>query len=269
MKPKIYDCIQFFNELDLLEARLEYLSPYIDKFVIVESTINHCSVPKPLYFSDNKNRFSTYLDKIIHVVVTDCPPLNGDVFTIDNYLRNSIVKGLNNVYENDIVLISDLDEIPHHQWFEYLLSNHFKHGNALAFSHVHHVYWMNIVSLFHTFPGTIAVKKSTLNQFNPQFFRTRKDQLPRLTMGGWHLSYMGGVESIRHKFLNAGETLNKSEIPNEEVLREVLKKRLKEGQFNIRHNTDHPVTFITNPYLPTSITKEKYPQFFINSLDNI
>ena len=71
----IFDCFSFFNELDILEIRLNVLASVVDKFVLVEAVRRHSGEPKELFFEKNKQRFSPFLDKIIHVVVDDEPEL--------------------------------------------------------------------------------------------------------------------------------------------------------------------------------------------------
>jgi beta-1,4-mannosyl-glycoprotein beta-1,4-N-acetylglucosaminyltransferase len=64
----IYDCFTFFNELDLLEIRLETLNDVVDKFVLVEATKTFRGENKVLYFKDNQERFAKFLKKIIYIV---------------------------------------------------------------------------------------------------------------------------------------------------------------------------------------------------------
>ena len=64
----IYDCFMFFNELDILDIRLNMLNPFVDKFVIVESTITHSGKPKRLFYNENKERYKKFNDKIIYIV---------------------------------------------------------------------------------------------------------------------------------------------------------------------------------------------------------
>ena len=63
----------FYNELDLLEIRLNILDSVVDKFVIVEATETFMGQPKPLYYEENKERFVKWKDKIVHYVVDDYP----------------------------------------------------------------------------------------------------------------------------------------------------------------------------------------------------
>ena len=69
----IYDCVIFFNELDLLEVRLNELKNVVDKFVIVEASFTHSSKPKEFCFENNKERYQEFLDQIIYWKVTDLP----------------------------------------------------------------------------------------------------------------------------------------------------------------------------------------------------
>jgi len=113
-RPKIYDCFPFFNELDLLEIRLNYLDPVVDYFVLCESKVTFSGISKKLFYEDNKELFKKFEDKIIHVVVDDTPSelIGVDPFRTDQYQRNSVIKGLQNCSDNDIIITSDLDELP-------------------------------------------------------------------------------------------------------------------------------------------------------------
>jgi beta-1,4-mannosyl-glycoprotein beta-1,4-N-acetylglucosaminyltransferase len=107
----LYDCFTFLNELDLLEIRLNILNEVVDKFVIVEATRTFSNQLKPLFFADNKERFRRFSDKIIHVVVDTYPPIES-AWTIEQYQRNCIANALTACHDDDVILISDLDEIP-------------------------------------------------------------------------------------------------------------------------------------------------------------
>ena len=114
----IYDCFSFFNELDLLEIRLNTLKDVVDRFVLVESTLTHTGKPKPLYYAENKSRFADFNDRITHIVVDDFPLVRPDTsereqaWVRENTQRNAIVRGLKDAKPDDILIIADLDEIP-------------------------------------------------------------------------------------------------------------------------------------------------------------
>ena len=89
----IYDCFTFFNELELLELRLNELAGVVDKFVLVEATQTHTNKPKPLHYHENRARFSAFHDKIIHVIVDDMPQ-SSDPWIPENFQRKCIARGL-------------------------------------------------------------------------------------------------------------------------------------------------------------------------------
>lgn len=111
----IYDCFSFFDELMLLEVRLKELSPVVDKFVLVEATHTHAGKQKRLYYNEAKDNeiFAPFKDKIVHIVYEMSP--KSDRFVNDGDQRNAIINGLSDAKPNDIIIVSDLDEIVDHQ----------------------------------------------------------------------------------------------------------------------------------------------------------
>ena len=123
---KIFDCFQFFDEDMMLDLRLNILNEYVHKFIIVENTFMHSGKRKNPVF--NINNFTKFKDKIIYILVDTLPDNLYDISKIqdsekgnriiDNTLmiehrqRNFILKGLNEAHENDLIVISDVDEIP-------------------------------------------------------------------------------------------------------------------------------------------------------------
>ena len=123
----IYDCFQYFDEDLLLDIRLNVLNQYVKKFVITEATYTHNGAKKELNF--NINNFKKFKDKINYLVIEQ-PPANllefvknepehekGEKLILngmarDYFQRERLAKGFENADENDIILISDLDEIP-------------------------------------------------------------------------------------------------------------------------------------------------------------
>ena len=111
----IYDCFQYFNEENILDLRLNILAEEVDFFVIVESTTDHQGNAKKLNF--DKSKFKKFEKKILYVVVEDTAdtikkPHLGQNSLVERHQRNSIVRGLKNCADNDLIIISDVDEIP-------------------------------------------------------------------------------------------------------------------------------------------------------------
>ena len=106
---KVYDCFSYWDEDLLLDLRLNVLNDFIDYFVIVEGNKTWQNNFKKLRFDINK--LSKFKDKIIYIPVEDMP--EGDnPYLRENHQRNCISRGLKNTLENDLIIISDLDEIP-------------------------------------------------------------------------------------------------------------------------------------------------------------
>lgn len=111
-RPRVYDCFLFFRELDLLEIRLAELDPVVDVFVLVEARHDFAGHEKPLHFKANRARFKAYADKIRHIEVFDEPPDAERRWVRQAYQRRAILDGLSDAGPDDLVLLSDVDEIP-------------------------------------------------------------------------------------------------------------------------------------------------------------
>jgi hypothetical protein len=106
---KIYDCFLMNSELDILELKLSYLYDAVDFFVIVESKQTLSGISKPLYYQENAERYTRFQDKIIHLIAPNMPGYGH--WEYEYFQRNYIKEGLNGCEDDDIILISDVDEI--------------------------------------------------------------------------------------------------------------------------------------------------------------
>lgn len=107
----VIDCFTFFNELTVLDIRLNTLYDVVDKFVLIEATRTHTNKEKPLFFQQNKERYAKFLDKIIHVVVDAYPEYS--YWSFEHNQRDQLVGVLRqlNLKESDTIFVSDCDEI--------------------------------------------------------------------------------------------------------------------------------------------------------------
>lgn len=111
MKPQVIDAFMFNNELDILDFRLHELNDYVDKFVIYENRWTFSGNKKPFYFDENKEIFSQFSDKIVHI--------KSNTRGKDNWKREYaqryevLLKGVSSLglNDSDIVSFCDLDEI--------------------------------------------------------------------------------------------------------------------------------------------------------------
>ena len=111
----IYDCFQFFNEEHILDLRFNILNEFVDFFVFVESTTDHQGQTKKLNFDPKK--FKKFSNKIIYIVVDDTKANlkkthTGGESLVEQHQRNSLMRGLKNCHDNDLIILSDVDEIP-------------------------------------------------------------------------------------------------------------------------------------------------------------
>lgn len=250
----IIDCFTFFNELDLLEIRLRELDAVVDRFVLVEATLTHQGQPKPLHFAENKQRFAPWLHKLVHVVVDRYPPRDGDdAWVYEKHQRNSILEGLKGIGPGDQVMISDVDEIPRPEKVTAAAT-----GKGLRiFRQRMYYYYLNCVNATqqggagYRWNGTVMVDGAMLvrppqhyrelgvllmNTFAPpplrQLYYTVKLRwrllregitIRYIDEGGWHFSYLGGVDRIISKLEAFAHTeYNKPDYKDPERIRTAI-----------------------------------------------
>jgi beta-1,4-mannosyl-glycoprotein beta-1,4-N-acetylglucosaminyltransferase len=151
---KIYDCFSYWDEDFLLDLRLKILNEYVDYFVIVEGNKTWQNNKKKLRF--NNNLFREFEKKIIYIPVTDLPD-GDDPYLRENYQRNCISRGIEKAEDNDLILISDLDEIPNLERLkEFKLSDKYA-----VFKQKHFYYKINLQSEKNPFwlGSRVCVKK--------------------------------------------------------------------------------------------------------------
>ena len=223
---KIFDCSMYFDEEIVLDVRLNTLNDFVDYFVIVESKFTHRGEKRDLKF--NHEKFKKFKDKIIYLIYDKEPTQIEIVKPEDNegeksgkYIlnaayrengqRNLIQEGLLNAKNNDIILISDVDEIPN------LSEINFNKINQKIFLFKQNMFYykfnLHIPNLSWT--GTKGCKKKDL--VNPQWLRNIKDRkysafrldtffsdkkysnVKIIEDGGWHFSNIKTAKEIEHK----------------------------------------------------------------------
>lgn len=186
----IYDCFTFFNELDLLEIRLNILDDYVDTFVICEGDKTFRGKQKPMVFKDNEDRFEKWLDKIIYV---ECPMPQRDPWAMEEFQRNWITMGLEDVNAGDLIFISDLDEIWNPERLDQIQEQSFI--GPVKIEQQYYYYYLNL-KLDLRCCCTVAVRG--IDFVGPQYHRTMGCE-PHILDGGWQWSFLGGEEMIRTK----------------------------------------------------------------------
>ena len=223
---KIFDCFMYFDEEVILDLRLNILNDYVDYFIIVESTFNHKGQKRDLKFDIKK--FSKFEKKIIYLIYDEQPSniqiINKtdsddeiskkyifNAYYRENGQRNFIYKGLDKAHDDDLILVSDVDEIPN---LENL--NFYKIKEKLIFFQQDMFYYKLNLKLPHLiWTGTKGCKKKILK--SPQWLRNIKDKkysfyrvdtffsdkkyidLKIIKNGGWHFTNIKTAEDIKFK----------------------------------------------------------------------
>lgn len=203
LKRKIFDCFLFFNEIELLDLRLIELNEIVDYFVLVEAKKTYTGIEKELFFEKNKEKFSKYLNKIIHVIIEDLPTDKG-AWEAEYFSRNAILQGLTNAGEDDLIILSDIDEIPSSKKIK-----EFNKDEPHVFQQKLYYYYVNCLQN-QLWNGSIITSKKYLN--SPQKLRDQRENLPKIQQGGWHFSFLGGPERIIDKIKAYAETETCSEL---------------------------------------------------------
>ena len=223
---KIFDCFMYFDEEMILDLRLNILNKYVDYFVIVESIFTHRGEKKELKF--NPNKFEQFKDKIIYLIYNQVPKnleiinkedtekeksdkLIMNAIFRENEQRNFIEKGLENAKDEDVILISDVDEIPN---LDNLDFNQI-HQKIFIFEQNMFYYKFNLKLPDFSWKGTKGCKKKYFK--NPQWLRNIKDRkypfyridtffsekkyinCKIIKNGGWHFTNIKTAEEIKNK----------------------------------------------------------------------
>lgn len=258
---KVIDAFLFFQELDLLDIRLAYLDPYVDKFVIVEACQTFSGNPKELVFEKNAQRFANYLHKIeyekvrdfhstyeslrSHLKKSDTPskqkilsflenhthyPKTELHWVLDAYHRECIHLALDRIADSDdIVIISDLDEIP--------CVGLFKSANLSAIRERPRVcrqrefrYFLNYYKDA-DWLGTIAGRHQVIGRQSLNLLRIDSKEARTIVHPapiadcGYHFTSCGSIEMIREKIKSWGH----QEFNNNVVINGI-EKNIRSGQ---------------------------------------
>ena len=283
---KVYDCFMYYDEDTVLDIRLNCLDAYVYKFVIVESKFTHSGEKRNLLF--DINQFKRFKDKIIYLMLDDEPRGIETIYDEDdedlksfkyienalereNYQRNYISKGLNDADAEDIIMVSDVDEIPN---LGNLDLKEIK-NKLIFFQQKMFYYKLNLyIDSFNWF-GTKACKKKDL--ISPQWLRNIKDRAYPLWRidtlfsklkyqniyfvndGGWHFSNIKNAKAIQKKLRTYLHHIEFDENPlSVEKIDKIIKEKktiydLKVDKSISKFNKGQKLTAIDLKLLPTYI----------------
>ena len=287
----IYDCFMYFDEDLLLDIRLNSLDKFVTKFVITEATYTHNGNKKRLNFDINK--FQKFKDKIIYIIVEEQPKnileikegdtkekigekliLNG--MARDYFQRESLSKGLKEAREEDLILISDLDEIPN---LENLKIENIK-NEIIIFEQKILYYKLNLLYDNFLWHGTKAIKNK--NFLSPQWLRNIKGKnypqwrvdtffskkkysnLKFVKNGGWHFTCLKTPEHLEKKLLNYAHHY---EFQTSGLKIKDIKKFISEKRIIYDYKADQKKYKWSGKSSLKRLENEFLPNFVANNLD--
>ena len=286
----IYDCFMYYDEDLLLDIRLNVLDKYVKKFVITEATYTHNGSKKKLNF--NIQNFIKFKDKIEYIIVDQHPPnikkinkndapeiseekliLNG--MARDYYQRECLKKGLKNLDKDDLIIISDLDEIPN---LENLKINEVK-NNIVIFHQKMFYYKLNLLYDEFIWAGSKAVKYK--NFVSPQWLRNIKSKkysfwrldvlfskkkysnLNYIKNGGWHFTCIRTPEDLEKKLLNFAHHY---EFEQSGLKLTDLKKLIKEKRVMYDHSVDQTGYKWSGKSILKTVNNNELPLYIRNNI---
>ena len=186
---KVFDLFPFFNELDLLDLRLAELKPVVDVFGLVELPRTFTDLHKPLHYSETGR-------KDVRVHVPAAYP-SGPHPIVDWFQRSQTAQLLYDAEPNDVVMLSDVDEIPNRE----VVLRYIEDGTDYPVACRMKLYYHR-VDLFDptVWLGTVICRRKNLGP-EPDMQRLRSDRwhFLQLVNAGWHFSWLGNGEAIKTK----------------------------------------------------------------------
>jgi len=283
---KIYDCFMYFDEEVVLDLRLNTLNKFVDYFVIVESKFTHKGDKRELKFDHKK--FEKFKSKIIYLVFDKEPegllkikdPKNDhggyimNALLRENSQRNFISEGLESANDGDLILISDVDEIPN---LENIDLSKYKE-KIIQFRQEMFYYKFNLKLPNLIWTGTKGCKKRDL--ITPQWLRNVKDKkyplfridtilskvkyisVRFIDNGGWHFSNIKSAKEIEYKLKSY---LHHREFDINPLKTEEIENIIKQKQAIYDLRVDKRVNKIGNGSKLENYPTEKLPLYLQNN----
>ena len=274
---QVFDCFPFYDELDILEIRLNILDEVVDYFVLVESSRTFTGNKKSLYFSENKERYSNYLHKIRHIVVDDSEYKEDvKVWQREFDQKNSVFRGIQGCGAEDFVIVSDVDEIPNPNVIKDIVNEDSNFISVIKQPCFY--YYLNCKSTEVFDKAKIAklkkIKSPQQIRAYPRFSKNNSNKLTQIVFkwigsfrkrfslwfrfykvfedAGWHFTYMKSPEQISQKIKDFSHTEFNSSQFNEIKLIEYRIKNLKDP-------------YERNYFLKIIEIDESYPEYIVKN----
>jgi len=267
---KIYDCFTFYNEFDLLDLRIAEMYDHVDYMVLVEGNTTFQNQSKDFNFAKRSKDYE-HLTKLIYIGIEDMP-MSPDPWENERYQRDSIMLGIEDADADDLIIISDIDEILRPEIIAELRNNQADiYGFRMPLFNFKFNYMLSTQDKYSVWSG--ALKKKLLN--SPEEFRRQRHALNNLGWqyhdgtikivehAGWHFTYLGNSNFAKNKiqsFAHADD--NKPEILNQINIEESIQL----GRGIKLDNPDYLFTPVAlDNYLPNTVIKNqiKYKDYLL------
>ena len=245
---KLIDCFMYFDEDLMLDLRLNILNENVDKFIIAEATRDHAGNEKKLNF--NLKNFSKFENKIQYLVVDDVPinvkskKKNWSAnHWRDQHQRNAMARGFENCDDEDLIMISDIDEIPDpKKMSEFKIQNKYacfmqkNFQSKLNLLNVTDKYWMGTKICQKKFLKSPQWLRDIKTKKRP-FWKFYKPKTPQLILdGGWHFSFLKKPKDIAKKIISySHQEFNKDEFINEKKIEKRIENKQDLFNRNIKY----------------------------------
>ena len=292
---KVFDCTAYFDEELMMDIRFNILNNHVSKFIVVESRYSHSGKKKKLNF--NLKRFSEFKHKILYLVIEDEPKnlleiKNNDTDSAIKRLnsikrleqaRNYMMEGLKDASEDDIVLLSDSDEIPNLDVCDIKnIGNDIYIFEQKMFNYKFNLYY-DLIPWFGTrackiknlksfaWLKDLKIKKYPLWRIDVLFSDLKSNKVKIINNAGWHFNNLLTAEKLYNKLINQG---HHNEFDDSGITLENLKAKIEnrlafynhkaDKKDNDKYNFEYKLKKISDDQLPRYLVenKEKYQKWF-------
>ncbi len=289
---KIYDCTTFYSEHMMMDVRFSILDKYVEKFIVTESIYSHSGKSKKLNF--DINNYPKYKDKIVYLVIDKEPEdlIQNEANNIHKRLNsikrielsyNYMERAIKNVAEDDLIILSDNDEIPNLESKTFLKCK----KNVILFKQLFFYYKFNLFYDLMPWYGSKACKKKSLKSFSwlnnlkgkkypfwrldTYFSKNKLINLEIIDDGGWHFTNLKNPKDLFEKFKNFG---HHDEFDESGITIDKLKYYIDEGIVFYNHfvdqkdqnkwNNNYKLKVLDDKFLPKQLlmNKEKLKSWF-------
>lgn len=267
----LYDIFPFFKEFDILDIRLNELNESVDKFVLVESRFSHSGKEKPLYFKDYKgDRFDKFKDKIICFEadsnIAKTLLRKNDDHWLERFQRNSAMEFCKSfITDKDLVLLSDVDEIPWPSYLDHYKSDFLKFGKIEPHNIKQRMFRYKLNLYFQEWKlGSIISWKDFGDKYQYDWDAIRRKHHYKFTTPaaphGWHFSSIGTTEEILEKFENIAHffQLKRQGLINKSAIESLTKNRVHIKNKDTKSIGMTLSLSVLPPYVQNNIEKFKH-----------